>query len=70
MIPWVLEPDRWINIRDFCRLFNYSYRGKSVSRRLIKTGALAEFGMQTCLVIIPGKSNCANQAHWYIRLND
>lgn len=70
MLPWLSEPDRWIDVKAFCRIFNYSYNGRAVYRNLLLTGALAEFGMQTCCVIIPGKSNFRKAAKWYIRLND
>lgn len=70
MLPWLNEPDRWVDLKDFCRIFNYSYSGEAVNRRLIRNGALAEFGMQTCCVIIPGKSNFRRPEKWYVRLND
>lgn len=70
MIPWIAEPDMWVDLRDFCRLFNYSYSGEAVNRKLIKTGALADFGIQTCCIIIPGKANFRQSVRWYIRLKD
>jgi hypothetical protein len=70
MLPWLNEPDRWVDLQDFCRIFNYSYRAEAVNRRLIRTGALADFGMKTCCVIIPGKANFRQQVKWYIRLAD
>lgn len=70
MIPWIAEPDMWIDVKDFCRLFNYSYKGHAVYRRLIKTGALADFGIQVCCVVIRGKANFRQSIRWYIKLKD
>lgn len=70
MLPWLDDnPDLWVNLETFSRLFNYSYKGEFVNK-YCKDGTLADFGFKTCCIIIPGKSNSPQERRWYIKLRD